>query len=402
MNTKKCFLCQSTKLYLAIDLGFHPLADTFLKKEQLYQPEPYYPLNVVACRSCGHLMNGYIVPASARYQENEYSYDSSNSRVAIEHFDEFAKQAIEFVNLTKNDLVVDMGSNVGTFLSKFKQRTNCKVMGVEPAKNIAKIARRDGINTINDFFNSSSVEKIKKTAKAKLITGTNVYNHIEDQVTLAKNINTLLAKDGVVVFEAPYAGTLVDQTSFDTIYLEHASYFFVAPLKKFWAKYGFKINKIILNDYMGGSMRIYLSKHLPEGKEVKQLITQEKQKGYFKPHTYEEFMNRTIGFKMDLMKKLYTIKANGGVIIGIGAATKGNTLLNYCGINSTILDYVTDASPLKIGKYTPGSHILIRDDKDINKKIVTHGLILPWNIGKFLSQKLKPLGIKFLVPQLKK
>ncbi len=402
MITKKCFLCQSTKLYQAIDLGYHPLADTFLKADQLNEPETHYHLNVVACSSCGHLMNGYIVPATARYQENEYSYDSSNSKVSIEHFSDFAKEAIELAELTKNDLVVDMGSNVGTFLSKFKEHTGCKVYGVEPSKNIAQLARKNGVRTINDFFNKDAVNKIKESQKAKLITGTNVYNHIEDQNTLAKNIDRLLTKDGVVVFEAPYAGTLVDQTSFDTIYLEHASYFYIAPLKKFWSRYGFRINKVILNDYMGGSVRIYISRHLPEGKEVGQIIKQEKQKGYFKRQTYIDFMKRTEQFKMDLMKNLYQIKSRGGTIIGIGAATKGNTLLNYCGIDNTLLDYVTDASPLKIGKFTPGSHIPIKDDKDIDNRVVTHGLILPWNIGKFLSKKLSPLGIKFLVPQLKK
>lgn len=400
MVTSQCFLCDSKKLYMAIDLGFHPLADTFLKPEQLQQPEPRYPLNVVACKECGHLMNGYIVPAQARYQENEYSYDSSNSALAISHFSDFAEQAIEVASVGKKDLVVDIGSNVGTFLGKFKDHSGCKVLGVEPSKNIAQIATKNGIKTIQDFFGKEAAQKIKKVSKVKLITGTNVYNHIENQKEFAKNVMTVLADDGMVAIEAPYAGTLVDETSFDTIYLEHASYFFVTPLKKFWAQYGFNINHIELNTYMGGSMRFYLSRHLPESKEVAKMIKLEKKKGYFKPKTYEAFMDRTVAFKTDLMKKLYQIKDKGGVIIGIGAATKGNTLLNYCGIDNTLLDYVTDASALKVGKYTPGSHIPIKHDNDINKKVVTHGLILPWNIGDFLSKKLSHLGIKFIVPHL--
>jgi SAM-dependent methyltransferase len=401
MLTTSCFLCGSKNLYLAIDLGFHPLADTFLKKEQLSKPETRYPLNVVACKSCGHLMNGYIVPAEARYQENEYSYDSSNSAVAISHFDEFAGEAIKIAGITKKDLVVDVGSNVGTFLEKFHDRSGCKVLGIEPSKNIALLAEKNGVKTIQDFFNANTVKKTKKISKAKLVTGTNVYNHIENQKEFAKNIKDILTPDGMVAIEAPYAGTLVDETSFDTIYLEHASYFFVAPLKKFWAKHGFKINHIALNNYMGGSMRFYLSRHLPESPEVAKMIKQENQKGYFKPKTYEAFMRRTVDFKTNLMKQLYQIKSKGGVIIGIGAATKGNTLLNYCGIDTTLLEYVTDASPLKVGKYTPGSHILIKHDKDIDKNVITHGLILPWNIGKFLSKKLGHLGLKFLVPHLK-
>jgi len=375
---------------LAIDLGFHPLADTFLKAEQLNQPETHYPLNVVACKDCGHLMNGYIVSAKARYQDNEYSYDSSNSQVAIAHFDEFAKEAIKLAGVGKTDLVVDVGSNVGTFL------------GIEPSENIARLAKKNGIKTIKNFFNADAITETKKTSKAKLITSANVYNHIEDQKEFAKNIDSLLMPGGMVAIEVPYAGTLIDETSFDTIYLEHASYFFVAPLRKFWTQYGFKISHVTLNSYMGGSIRFYLSRHLPESPQVAKMIREEKNRAYFKPGTYRDFMKRTILFKTDLMKKLYQIKSKGGVVIGIGAATKGNTLLNYCGIDRTILEYVTDASPLKIGKYTPGSHIPIKHDKDIDKKIVTHGLILPWNIGTFLSKKLSHLGIKFLVPHLKK
>lgn len=401
MKTTECFLCKSKKLYPAIDLGFHPLADTFLKEEQLQKPETRYSLNVVACEDCGHLMNGYIVPAQARYQENEYSYDSSNSKVAISHFDEFANEASKLAKITDNDLVVDIGSNVGTLLSKFRDHAKCEVLGIEPSRNIAEIAKKNGVKTIENFFNSVAVKEALKTSKAKLITGTNVYNHIEDQEEFAKNVQSLLADDGMLAFEAPYAGTLVDETSFDTIYLEHASYFFVAPLQKFWKRFGFKINHISLNSYMGGSMRVYISRHLHESPEVSKMIKAENAKGYFMPKTYQAFMKRTVDLKTDLMKNLYQIKAGGGVIIGIGAATKGNTLLNYCGIDSSVLEYVTDASPLKIGKYTPGSHILIKDDSDIDNKVVTHGVILPWNIGDFLSKKLSHLGIEFIVPHLK-
>lgn len=402
MLTKQCFLCQSQDLYRAIDLGFHPLADTFLKPAQLDEPETRYPLNVVACKNCGHLMNGYIVAATARYQDNEYSYDSGNSPVAVAHFEEFAKEAIDVVGITKDDLVVDFGSNVGTFLSKFNALSKCKVLGIEPAANMAVLAEKNGVPTVQDFFNSKSVKEAqKRISKAKLITGTNVYNHVEDQKSFAKDATELLTEDGMIAIEAPYAGTLVKETSFDTIYLEHASYFFIEPLKKFWDQYGFKISHVVLNDYMGGSVRFYLSRQKPEAKEVATMIAEENNEGYFTEAAYEAFMKRTEQFKADLMRDLYKIKADGGKIIGIGAATKGNTLLNYCGIDASLLEYVTDASPLKIGKYTPGAHILIKDDKDIDNKVITHGLILPWNIGDFLSKKLAPLGIEFLVPHVK-
>jgi len=401
MVTTHCFLCNATNLSKVIDLGFHPLADTFLKPEQLEGPETRYPLTGVLCETCGHLMNGYIVPATARYQENEYSYDSSNSKVSIAHFGEFAQEATKIVGIGADDMVVDVGSNVGTFLQQFKDVAGCKVTGVEPSHNIAELATQNGIATVENFFNAEAVTEITKTQKVKLITGTNVYNHIEDQKAFAENAVNLLTDDGMIAIETPYAGTLIDETLFDTMYLEHVSYFFVDPLKKFWDQYGFKICHIALNEYMGGSMRFYLSRQKPEAPEIAGMIADEAKKEYAKPESYKAFMQRAKDFKTSLMHDLYRIKSEGGVVIGIGAATKGNTLLNYCGIDNTLLEFVTDASPLKVGKITPGSHIPIKHDQDIDKTI-THGLILPWNIGKFLSEKLAPLGIEFLIPQLKK
>jgi len=400
MIVKKCQLCGSENIKMIINLDFHPLADTFLKN--LNEQEVFYPLRVFLCQECGYTGLLNIVDAPDRYQKNEYSYTSSNSSVALAHFKEMAQQVIEKVKITENDLVVDIGSNVGTLLKNFGEQANCKILGIEPSSNIAELARKDGILTIEDFFNKNSVDEIlKKRGKAKAITCTNTFNHISDLNEFMKNIDEILADDGYFIFEAPYMLTLVNDLAFDTIYLEHISYFSVKPFEKFFKKLGFFISHLEANDYMGGSIRVYVGRKETNHKFLKEFLDKEESAKIFELETYENMMAKIRNLKFNLCKELYEVKGNGGKIIGIGAATKGNTLLNYCKIDNTLIDFITDSSSLKIGKFTPGSHILIKSDSDITPDI-EYALILPWNIGEFLKNKLKHLNLKFIVPVIKK
>lgn len=399
MQTTACAFCSSTDVAPIIDLGFHPLADTFLKPEQLAMPEPTYPLTVVMCRSCGHAMEGYIVPPEVRYQENDYSYDSGNSKVSIQHFQDFAKQVGERHALTEKDLVVDIGSNVGTFLQAFESQFKTLIFGVEPAPNMAKIALERNVPTRATFFDAAAAEEIRAKGGAKIITATNVYNHIGDHVAFLKDIDTALREDGVFIFEAPYLKMLVEKMAFDTIYLEHTSYFAMKPLAQFYAAHGFAITDIETNEYMGGSMRVSVARGTAHAPIVADYVTKEEGMQLFDTAMYQGFMEKVHAFKFDLLAELIAARKVGGKIIGIGAATKGNTLLNFCGIDSTLLEFVTDSSPLKIGKYTPGSHIPIKPDEAITPDI-THALILPWNIAEFLKTKLGHLPVKFITPHM--
>jgi hypothetical protein len=275
-------------------------------------------------------------------------------------------------------------------------------MGVEPSANIKSVAEGNGIPTIIDFFNESVVKEILKSSKAKAISGTNVFNHIEDVSALMKNISDLLTDDGQFVIETPYLVHLLEKDAFDTIYLEHVSYFSVKPHVEFFKKFGLYIYHLERNDYMGGSIRVFVGKD--EKKENKELLKEfyalEDGMRLMNSDTYEKFMDKVKNFKYELSRKLYEIKAKGGKIIAIGAATKGNTLLNYCKIDSTLVDYIAESSPLKIGKYTPGSYIKIIDEKEIDKD-AEHVLILPWNIGDFLKTKFTYLSkAEFIVPHM--
>ena len=398
MVTRKCQLCGSDALEPVIDLGHHPLADTFLPPEALDDKEKTYPLRVLLCE-CGYATLDVVVPAEERYQAMDYSYTASNSPVSVKHFSEMAKEMITRVGVTPDDLVVDVGSNDGTLLRAFRDQTGCRVLGVEPSGNIAAMAEQKGIPTLHEFFDSKAVEQIVSKGGAKAITATNVYNHITDLNAFMADISRALTNDGMFVFEAPSLLELVSRTAFDTVYLEHVSYFGIKPLARFYKKFGLHIHKIDLNDYMGGSMRVYVGKQPAAATIVENFVRQEKAAGIYAHATYVAFMARVRAFKSNLYRQIVEIKRRGGVIIAIGAATKGNTLLNYCNLNRTLLECVTDSSPLKIGKITPGSHLPIVADADIPKN-ATHALILPWNIGAFLKDKLKHLPLEFIVPHM--
>lgn len=399
MNVTACHLCASTDLARILDLGFHPLADFFLKEPQLDEVERRYPLAVLLCRSCGHAMNSYVVPKETRYQENDYSYDSGNSKISVKHFEDMATDVSARAGVAAGDIVVDLGSSVGTLLSAFKTH-GAEILGVEPAPNIASLAEKNGVPTINDFFNASAAQQILKKGKAKVITMTNAFNHVAYLDEFMQAILSVLRDDGVFVIEFPYFLHVLKRRHFDVIYLEHISYFSIKSMRTFMQKYGLNLSHVEENDYMSGSIRFFVSR-APEGSEVQGMIAAEEAAGLFDEAKYVEFSRLIRNLKMDLLKELVAARAKGGRIVAIGAAAKGNTLLNYCGIDRSLIDFATDASPLKIGKFTPGSHLPIMSDDAIDET-VSHALILAWNIADFLKGKIAPKHPKlsFITPHI--
>jgi SAM-dependent methyltransferase len=403
MVTTSCHLCKSSDLSSIIDLGHHPLADMFLSSDQLKQSEARYPLYVVQCQLCGHVMLGYVVPPTLRYQTYEYSYTASNSPVSLAHFRELAELGIKRANVTSTDLVVDIGSNDGTLLSLFRQMSKCNIFGVDPSPNMASLADQKLVPNIPDFFNSDAASLIiKNHGQAKLIVSTNTFNHVGDLHDFIEQICKLLSRDGLFIFEVPYLSTLVEQKAFDTIYLEHISYFALRPFSKFFEQYGLSIIDAEPIEYMGGSIRVtvgFTDNH-HDKKDLQRLYDYEDKLQLYSAVTYEQFMVDISRLKLNLVAQLIEAKKNGAKVVGIGAATKGNTLLNYCNIDGSLIDFIADASPLKIGKYTPGSHIPIKSDDDLNEAY-THAVILPWNIATFLKQKLQHHNFVFITPNIK-
>ncbi|TSC85039.1 MAG: methyltransferase [Parcubacteria group bacterium Gr01-1014_13] len=399
MKVSQCHLCASKNLTKVLDLGFHPLADFFLKESQLDEPERRYPLCVLLCQDCGHGMNSFVVPAEVRYQENDYSYDSGNSKISIQHFQEMAQEVVKRAGVKNGDLVVDIGSNIGTLLGAFKD-LGAEVQGVDPSHNIAALAEKNGIPTINDFFNASSAEKILKRGKAKVITITNAFNHISPLDEFMENVISILDKEGSFIIELPYFLEIIRKKHFDVIYLEHVSYIAIKPLVPFFKKFGLSITHLEENNYMSGSIRIFVG-YGQESELVAKQIALEEKFGLYDQAEWRKFAEEVKNCKINLLKELVKARESGGKIVAIGAAAKGNTLLNYCGIDATLIDFATDASPLKIGKYTPGSHLPIFSDDTIDKD-VSHALILAWNIADFLKAKISPKfpHLQFITPHV--
>ena len=383
-----------------MDLGFHPLADTFLPEELMIGPETTYPLRLGSCSDCGHVFTLYSVSAVERYQKQDYSYDSSNSAVSISHFKEFAQTVLSVVQpCSENIRIVDIGSNVGTLLSHFKDFGFPNLLGIEPSRNIAKLAQDVGIPTINDFFGSGIVNDLRDFGRANVLLSANVLNHADDLRGLLKTAREVIATDGIFVFEVPYLMDLVKGTAFDTIYHEHVHYYGIKPLAACLKGQGFSIFKVENLDYMCGSIRVYVHLGGSHAQQIDEMVREEDAFGLYELSTYESFMERVRKVKLTVSAHLAKIRLDGGKIIGIGAATKGNTFLNYCRLDADTITSIADASPLKIGKLTPGSHIPIISDADIDAT-ATHALILPWNIAPMLKNKLAHLGLNFYVPQI--
>lgn len=399
MKLKKCRLCNSGHIETVVDLGFHPLADTFLPASLHFGPEVSYPLQLGSCQDCGHVFTLYPVSPEDRYQKQDYSYDSSNSKVSILHFREFADSVLRDLGLAPDALIVDIGSNVGTLLSHFQASGHTNVLGVEPSGNISRIAVDAGIPTLNNFFDAEAAERIKKCGQVEVLLSSNVVNHADDTATLLRIAKDVLSPTGVFVFEVPYLLDLVQGTAFDTIYHEHVHYCGIKPIAACLGREGFSIYKVERLDYMCGSIRVYARVGGTQANVVTRLIAEEETFGLYSRSTYASFMGRVRAVKFSVNQHLWKIRADGGKIIGVGAATKGNTFLNYCRLDGDLVSYITDASTLKIGKLTPGSHIPIVSDADIDES-VTHALILPWNIASFLKEKLAYLGLQFYVPQV--
>lgn len=393
---KCCRNCGAENLNQVLDLGLHPLADTFIKSGDSDFIESYIPLTLVLCDSCESVQTGHSVLPEQRYQHYDYSYDSMNSPVSISHFEELAHSVMQYVSRNEDSLrILEFGSNVGTLLLSFRRLGVVHVQGVDPSKNISMIAEQEyNVPTFVDFFNSKLLETDLKNYD--IIVGCNVVNHTENVNDVFYTASHMLNDDGVFVFEVPYLYDLVTQNAFDTIYHEHVHYHSVKSLKAIAENNGFKIDKIEKRKYMCGTIRLYCKKSTVHCDEVQALIHTEMNAGLFDQAAYSKMLKFMMNMKFKTMNELSSLRISGERICGIGAATKGNTLLNYFGIDSTYLECISDNSKLKQGKLTPGSRVPIVSDEYVINEKYKYALILPWNISDYLKKKLSSTGIRFL------
>lgn len=375
---KKCLIC-GTKFRDHLSLGNQPCADTFIKNKIKSQNLKKYPLVVSYCK-CSHLTAIFPVPPHTRYQKYDYSYTSNNSPVSRSHFKNIANQISKDFNISKDSLIVEAGSNDGSFLDAIKKKSKSRVLGVDPSKNISKIAKNKNIATYVDYFSFKSSKIIKKKfGLADIFYGANVFNHVDDNIDFLNGVYNILKDDGILILEVPDLESLIKKVGFDTIYHEHRHYYSEKSLFNILKKKGFFVFKMKKIPYMSGSIRVFASK-FPNKKFDTSKLT----------HTsLREFK----AFKKKIFLIIEQIKnfvdrnlENNKKVYGIGAATKGNTLLNCCNFDSTKITAILEKSIHKMNKYTPGSAIkIIHEDKI---KDIEAAIILPWNISSFLKKKL--------------
>ena len=384
MKNNKCSVCKKKFLQI-INLGLHPCADTFVKTQIVAKRLKKYPLQVGFC-SCNHLTAVNKISPDERYTKFDYSYTSDNSPVSRNHFYKISKILIKRFNLKSENSIIEIGSNDGTFLKYIKEIIDINVLGVDPSKNMCKLAKSKGIRTYKNFFSYENSKKIKsKYGVFDLLYAANVFNHIENPDDFLKGCNKVLRSEGIIILEVPDLDSLISTCGFDTIYHEHRQYFSINSIKRILVKNNYTLINVEKINYMSGSLRVFAKKNKTHQKNIiLKIETTYKKTKYL--NNFIKFEKKIFLIKSEILKFIKKYKNEKKTIVGIAAATKGNTLLNFCGVNYKDLKCIIESSPYKIHKFTPGSAIPIINEKNIKK--YDAAIILPWNITKHLYRKL--------------
>jgi len=389
----QCYICSSTSLTNFLNLGNHPPPLNFVTKERLLDRNEAFPLQVFFCSNCGLVQLGDAVDPKIMFKE--YLYTSGISTAFRTHLESFTEKLVERFSPNKDDLVIDIASNDGTLLQFFKN-SGLRVLGVEPS-NIADIAKENGIQTVNDFFNEEVAKQIlDENGQAKIITITNAFAHIKDLDSLMNGIKILLKEDGVFVSESQYLVDILEKLEYDTIYHEHLRYYSLKPLIQLFEKYNMEVFDCERISSHGGSIRVYasLKGKFTKSDNVKNIIDYEDKLKLSEIETYQAFAKKIYENKNKLISLLSKIKADGHRIVGISAPARSSTILNFCNINSENLDYIAEKSILKIGKFTPGSHIQVVDDNQLVIDQPDFALLLSWHLSDSIVAKIRDDGFK--------
>lgn len=398
-----CRLCGGKNLALVLKLTKTPLANAFVSAEELGKVQPLYPLNLYSCQYCQHVQLLDVINPKLLF--SDYVYKSGTSPDFVRHFQNYANEISARYPIAKNGLVVDIGSNDGTLLSQFK-KLGMTVLGVDPANNIAQEANRNGIETRVSYFDHIVASEILTTrGPASAITANNVFAHVDDLVEITQGVRSLLAPDGVFVFEVSYLADVIEKTLFDTIYHEHLSYHSVEPLEPFFEAHGMEMIGAYRVMTHGGSLRVCCQlkggPHAIDGNVVKDLITRERKLGLNRVTTYKKFASDIDTIKNKLYSLLTRLKSEGKSIAAYGAPAKATTLMYHFRIGPEIIDYIVDDSPLKQSLYSPGFHIPVVASDVIYKEPPDYLVVLAWNFVDSIIKnhsRYQESGGQFIVP----
>jgi SAM-dependent methyltransferase len=403
MSPGRCRFCDAPLATTFVDLGASPLANSFLAESDLGRMEPFYPLHAMVCDACCLVQLPEF--ASPREIFSDYAYLSSMSESWLAHCKAFADAAVARFGLTGKSLVVEVASNDGYLLRWFKDR-GVRVLGIEPAENVAKIAEGNGVPTMARFFGTKlAAELVSGGTRADLLVGNNVLAHVPDLNDFVAGLAALLAPGGVLSMEFPHLLRLIAGGQFDTIYHEHFSYFSFATASRVFAAHGLEAFDVDELPTHGGSLRVYAKRagtpSPARTAAVDRLLAAEKSAGLDRIDTYRGFGRSVERTKRSLLKFLIDAKERGLSTVGYGAPAKGNTLLNYCGIKTDLLEYTVDMSHLKQGRRLPGTRIPIHAPARLAETRPAHVVILPWNIADEVVRQhayVRDWGGKFVVP----
>ncbi len=397
MKRQSCMSCLSEKLAPIIDFGDQPWCNDFLTKENIGL-EKEYPLQLVCCEDCELLQLSYVVPKETMFYDHQYL--SGMTSTLGRHFLELATENKEQFSLQKNDLIVDIGGNDGFQLMQYQHIGLKNVVNVESAKNICAFSEKKGVKTVNAFFNEKTARQYFTEQSARIINASGVFFHLEELHSVIEGIKYMLASDGVFTIQFMYAGAMIENNNFDTVYHEHLCYYTLKNVIDLLAPYGLEVFDAYYTSIHSGSI---IAKVCHSGSKLN-----EKTKRYhetlqndqkYNMDSYKEFFAKVESYKDRLHSLLTSLKDDGKVIYAYGAPAKGNTLLNYCGLTSKIVDKAVEINKLKVGFYMPQSHIPIVLESP--EDLPDYYLLLSHNFESEILSKNKDIlkkGVKFIIP----
>ena len=394
----RCQISGIKDLKTILSLGYLPPVNKLKKINSKLCEDTFFPSELMYSKTSKLVQLSTIVDKEILFPK-EYPYTSSTTKILRDNFKELYKECLNVLEISSKDLIIDIGSNDGNLLNNFKK--NHRVLGITPEK-IGKIAIKRGINTIIKYFDRSTANLVlKKHGKAKIITATNVFAHIENVNQLMKNILKILKKDGVFITESHYLVSLIKTNQYDTIYHEHLRYYSLTSLKYLFNKYGMEIIHAKEIDTHGGSIRVYAArkKNFKVKKSVYKILNNEKK--FINLNTFDNFRKKVVNSKINLYSILKKLKNNNKKIYGIGAPSRASTLINYVGIDENIIDCVLEIEgSYKIGNYIPGKKIPILSEKKLYKDQPDFVILFSWHIASELKSNLKKKGFKgkFIIP----
>lgn len=398
--SQRCRFCDSSLHLTFCNLEKTPPSNSYLKS--LDQTEHFFPLHAYVCEKCFLVQLGQFQTPDDIF--SDYAYFSSYSDSWIEHGKRYTEKVINRFHLNSESSVVEIASNDGYLLQHFKER-KIPVIGIEPAKNVAEVAIKKGISTLNEFFGKESALRfVQKNQKADLMIANNVLAHVPDLNDFIAGFKILLSPNGVITFEFPHLLQLIDQNQFDTIYHEHFSYFSLFCVEKIFKHHNLEIFDVEEIPTHGGSLRLYVQ-HAGGGRKIEDRVDKLKEKeasfGLLDLNTYTHFDQKIASLRESIRSFFDKAKQENKSVVGYGAPAKGNTLLNFCKINPSMLPFTVDRSPHKQGHFLPGTHIPILSLLEIEKKKPDYLFILPWNLKREIMDQMSCIrswGGKFVVP----